>query len=58
MNREKAVELLKNIDCTDIEQAHIDADDILLEFLEHNEFKDVEEAYRDVEANCNGFWYA
>ena len=41
----------------DKHNAHIDADDILLKFLDDKHPK-VSEAYREVRASVGGFWYS
>lgn len=58
MKKTDAIAQLSKISCGDIEQAHIDADAILLIFLEDNGHQDLTNAFKEVNARCGGFWYA
>lgn len=57
MNADQAITLLASIDLNDAEQAHIEADEVLLRFLDTNGHLDIAEAYRRVREHAAGFWY-
>lgn len=57
MNADQAITLLASIDLNDAEQAHIEADEVLLRFLDTNGHLDIAEAYRRVREHTVGFWY-
>lgn len=53
---DRAIALLESIDLNDAEQAHIEADRLLLQFLETNGHLEVANAYRRVREQA-GFRY-
>lgn len=57
MTPDQAITLLESIDLDDAEQAHIEADRLLLQFLETHGHLEVANAYRRVREQA-GFWYA
>lgn len=56
MTDDRAIALLESIDLDDAEQAHIEADRLLLQFLETNGHLEVANAYRRVREQA-GFRY-
>jgi hypothetical protein len=54
MTNDEAVEALGNIEGGDAENAHCEADEILLKFLYANGFEDVADAWNDVEHEAAG----
>lgn len=56
MTADQAITLLASIDLNDAEQAHIEADRLLLQFLETNGYLVVANAYRRVREQA-GFRY-
>lgn len=57
MTPEQAIAALEAIDTGNAIQAHIDADEVLLRFLDQNGHLDIAEAYRRVREHTAGFWY-
>jgi hypothetical protein len=57
MTSEEAVNKLEQLNRRDSEQAHIDADDILVEFLANQGFGAVADAFSKAQDDI-GFWYA
>jgi predicted GNAT family N-acyltransferase len=57
MTSEEAVNKLEQLDDRDPEQAHLDADAILVEFLASQGFGTVADAYCKAQEYI-GFWYA
>ncbi len=55
-NREQVIQKLNEVDESDPEEAHIQADSLILEFLKLNGFEDVAQAYEDVVNRCA--WWA
>lgn len=55
-NREQVIQKLNEIDENDPEDAHSQADGLILEFLKLNGFEDVAQAYEDVVNRCA--WWA
>jgi len=58
MTKGEAIELLNNISIGDTEATHIEADQILLQFLSENGFIEVARAWSKASDRCGGFWYA
>ena len=54
MTKEEAIAALAQITHGDQEEAHSEADSILLRYVE----PEVAQAWRDVSERCGGFWYA
>lgn len=53
-----AVNRIRNLKGLDKENLHIRADEILLETLTDLGAQEVVDAYRQLEEDCEGFWYA
>lgn len=58
MNKDETIKKLSAVEADDTEVAHIEADELLLQFLFDCGHQDVAEAYMAVKSRCNGFWYA
>lgn len=56
MTPEQAIEQLKNLSESDPEEAHQEADSILLEVLKSNGLEGVANAFADAKSRI-GFWY-
>ena len=57
MDIERAIKELDDLDGTDRELLHGDADEILSTFIATNGYPEVAKAYRDARSRV-GFWYA
>ena len=57
MTKDQAIFALNNLVGADQKLAHVEADKIILAFLEENGCSEVTAAYKDLE-NRTGFWYA
>lgn len=57
MSEDDAISELLSLSVGDREEAHVEADNILLEFLRKNGHESLADAYVDVRAAI-GFWYA
>ncbi len=57
MNKDEAVQALKDINRSDQESAHGDADGVLLRFLIDNGFNEIADEWDKVDSDCGGFWY-
>ncbi len=58
MTEDEAIQKLDAIEGGDQENAHGEADDVLLAFLKANGFMRLAQAWHDVDDRCGGFWYA
>jgi len=57
MNRDEAIKALNALPEHDAEAAHVDADNILTNFLRYIGYEDVADAFDDACSRI-GFWYA
>lgn len=59
MTEQEAIAALKLTgESMDKEQAHQDADSVLLNFLADDGYDDIANAFIAADDNCGGFWYA
>ena len=58
MTKEEAIKELNSINAGDTELAHVDADNVLINFLLSNGYEDIIQAYVEVDKRCGGFWFA
>ena len=64
MTKDEAIKALNRLGRTkvreywDKESIHVEADEVLLNFLSANGHGEVAEAYSDLENRVEGFWYA
>lgn len=57
MTPDQAIAALEALGLNSALQAHIDADEVLLRFLDANGYLEIAEAYRRVREHTPGFWY-
>lgn len=57
MTKDDAIKLMRAIDGGDREEAHVSADEVLIEFLMTNGHREVAETWIDTKDRV-GFWYA